>query len=233
MVEPGPGNASLELKAEVDAALALRDQILRARQEGQGTWRGIALDPLFAPGGGKMFGVMRALDGAQEVWRYAFSGQIQRAWILPGWAPPLFEVARWLELEQSYDRKLKALTEAIRRAPVQTQGQLKLERKALSHELLDAYLNLYEVPALNGARAGIRALFGGKRPPTGTGDCCAPKLLAMAAREKLTLLGLSEIFIGASPRSANRVCGEVSTPCVPKCVPLLDFMLCPKAEDRA
>lgn len=179
-----------------------------------------------------MFGVMRARQAGIQQLRFAFSGQIDGAWLLEGWAPPLFDVPAWRALERAHDPAIQALTTAIdklaRDAP--ERAGLLTQRKAKSHALLDAYLDLYEVPALAGAKVGIRTLFGAKRPPTGSGDCCAPKLLARAAVEGLEVLGLSEIFLGASPRSGSRACGDISEPCQARCAPLLDFMLCPKAK---
>lgn len=178
-----------------------------------------------------MFGVMRARRAGVQQLRFAFSGQIDGAWLLEGWAPPLFDVPAWRALERDHDPAIQALTKKLdkTREDAPERAGLLAERKAKSHALLDAYLDLYEVPALAGAKAGIRALFGAKRPPTGSGDCCAPKLLASAAREGLEVLGLSEIFLGAGPRSGSRVCGDISEPCQARCAPILDFMLCPKA----
>lgn len=230
------GRCDLQAQAQAlpsapDAALALRESMLSARQAGRAHWRGICLASLHRPGGGKMFGVMHARSLRGEQWRFAFSGQIDGAWELPGWEAPLFDVGAWRALERAHDPVIQALTKKINSLPVDdpTRAQLLAERKAKSHALLDAYIDLYEVPSLAGVKTGLRALFGGKRPPTGAGDCCAPKLLASAAKEGLVPLGLSEIFLGASPRSGSRVCGSISVPCQARCGPILDFMLCPKA----
>lgn len=183
-----------------------------------------------------MFGVMRARTAAgQEQWRSAFSGQVDGVWELQGWAPPLFDVQAWRALERAHDPEIQALTRKIDSlAPgCPSRGELQAQRKAKSHALLDAYIDLYQIPALAGAISGLRPLFGDKRPPTGSGDCCAPKLLAVAAREGLRVLGLSEIFLGASPRSGSRVCGTISPPCKPRCGPILEFMLCPDAVATA
>lgn len=227
----GQGGHAGDLRPEPEAAKELRASLLAAKSRGDTLWRGLSIASLFAPGGGKMFGVMRARAGGEIVWRYAFSGQIERKWIWPGWVGPIFDAQAWMDLESKHDAQIKVLTERIKQASPGSAAlrELKQRRKAQSHQLLDAYLDLYQVHALNGSVAPIRALFGG-RPPTGAGDCCAPKLLAAAVREDLSVLGISEIFLGASPRSGARVCGEISVPCTPKCVPMLDFILCPAAE---
>lgn len=219
------------LVSEPQAARRLRESMLQAQNAGCPRWRGICLESLLRPGGGKMFGVMRARLAGVEQWRFAFSGQIDGHWELDGWAPPLFDVARWRKLERTHDPEIQALTKAIASLAPEHPGRAKLlaERKAKSHALLDAYIDLYRIPALAGAVSGLRELFGGKRPPTGSGDCCAPKLLACAAREGLELVGLSEIYLGGSSRSGDRVCGTISPPCKPRCGPILNFMLCPDA----
>lgn len=223
------------LRPEPEAARALRESMLGAYRSGQSTWRGICLANLHRVGGGKMFGVMRARDDAGEQWRFAFSGQIDGRWALDGWEPPLFAVQDWRALERAHDPEIQELTRIIDSLPSGSAARqgLLAQRKAKSHALLDAYIDLYEVPALAGGKSGLAALFGGKRPPTGAGDCCAPKLLACAAREGLEVLGLSEIFLGASPRSGTRVCGTISPPCKARCGPILDFMLGPCSEDDA
>lgn len=219
------------LPSEAQAARALRESMLLAQRAGQSHWRGVCLEALHRPGGGKMFGVMRAQDRGEEVWRFAFSGQIDGRWELSGWAPPLFDVRVWRSLERTYDPEIQALTKNIDALPQQdpARSELMQLRRTKSHALLDAYIDLYKIPALAGGRSGLRALFGGKRPPTGSGDCCAPKLLASAAKEGLEVLGLSEIYLGASSRSGARLCGTMSPPCKPRCGPILDFMLCPEA----
>lgn len=227
-----PRSHAQALPSEETAAMALRESMLSALRAGQPSWRGICLSKLHCVGGGKMFGVMRARRAGVEQLRFAFSGQIDGLWELDGWAPPLFDVPAWLALEQAFEPEIKALTRKLDRlAPENPErAELMAERKAKSHALLDAYIDLYEIPALAGATSGLRSLFGGKRPPTGSGDCCAPKLLASAAREGLELLGLSEIFLGGSPRSGARVCGSISVPCKARCGPILNFMLDPNAR---
>jgi hypothetical protein len=62
--------------------------------------------------------------------------------------------------------------------------------------------------------------------PTGTGDCCGPKLLAQAAIEGLRPLGLAEFYWGRENRSGSRRHTTFSASCPEKCGPILGFMLC-------
>ena len=62
--------------------------------------------------------------------------------------------------------------------------------------------------------------------PTGTGDCCAPKLLNFAVKNNLTPLGLAEFYWGKENKSATRQHGRFYQSCTSKCQPILGFMLC-------
>jgi tRNA pseudouridine32 synthase/23S rRNA pseudouridine746 synthase len=59
--------------------------------------------------------------------------------------------------------------------------------------------------------------------PAGAGDCCAPKLLADAARQDLTPLAIAEIFVGDTTMKKE---GEFYDACKDRCQPVLGFMLC-------
>jgi hypothetical protein len=72
----------------------------------------------------------------------------------------------------------------------------------------------------------LSEVFTGKAMPTGTGECCAPKLLHHAAVHGLTPLGLAEFYIGRENRSATRAHGRFFAPCEEKCRPILGFLLC-------
>ncbi len=60
--------------------------------------------------------------------------------------------------------------------------------------------------------------------PTGTGDCCAPKLLAWAARHELTPLAMAEVWWG--PTSVgDKSSGEFYPPCRERCEALMGPLL--------
>lgn len=63
-------------------------------------------------------------------------------------------------------------------------------------------------------------------PPSGTGDCAAPKMLEEAYRRGWTPLSMGEFWCGASPRSGEvREHGRFYPSCTGKCGPLLSFMM--------
>ncbi len=75
---------------------------------------GISVDVLNRPEGGKMFGVLvvTAPDGRVGVIR-AFSGLLDGAWEVPGWAPPLFDTKDRLVIEPRFDVPIRSLSERI------------------------------------------------------------------------------------------------------------------------
>lgn len=62
-------------------------------------------------------------------------------------------------------------------------------------------------------------------PPTGTGECCAPKLLGYALKNGLTPVSMTEFFYGESSPAATRLHKHFYPPCDEKCSPLLPSML--------
>ena len=61
--------------------------------------------------------------------------------------------------------------------------------------------------------------------PTGTGDCCAPKLLHYAATHRLKPLAMAEFWYGASSMSEQKIQGEFYGACRERCQPLMGFLL--------
>ncbi|MBO4507032.1 MAG: RluA family pseudouridine synthase [Spirochaetaceae bacterium] len=64
-----------------------------------------------------------------------------------------------------------------------------------------------------------------KMPPTGAGECCAPKLIAQAYSIGLRPISLAEFYYGESPLSGEKVHKQFYEPCDEKCGPLLPAML--------
>lgn len=77
---------------------------------------GYGVELLHKPSGGKMFGVLvvRAPDGAVGV-LHGFSGQLGWDWEVPGFVPPLFDVAERQKAEAASDATVHALTAELGR----------------------------------------------------------------------------------------------------------------------
>jgi tRNA pseudouridine32 synthase/23S rRNA pseudouridine746 synthase len=71
----------------------------------------------------------------------------------------------------------------------------------------------------------LRSLFAPGEPPTGSGDCAAPKLIAHAYRLGLRPLALAEFWWGAASPTGDRREGVFYAACRGKCLPILTHML--------
>ncbi|GAB7022270.1 hypothetical protein [Salidesulfovibrio brasiliensis] len=189
----------------------------------------LSTKPLFGEARGQMFGIMayRTQDG--EVGNAkAFSGQFNGVWDVDGWAPPLIdETAFWAEtspIEREIKRLGRRMAALEDDAPLQ--AELNRERKTLSRQLMREIHEMYELPNFRGRTASLFEAFNGRGIPTGTADCCAPKLLALAARQGWRPIGLAEFFWGRENRSGTRSHGSFYPACEEKCRPILGYMLC-------
>lgn len=187
----------------------------------------LSLDYIKGEARGQMFGVLECLDRDDKtVILKAYSGQYNGIWNIEGWAPPLFDVDKFDSLVSNTDKHIKDLGKRIDGLPEGVKKrELVLERKKLSQNLMKEIHGLYRVCNF---RSEVRSLFDffENGIPTGTGDCCAPKLLNRAAKLKFTPLSLAEIFWGKTNLSGTRLQGNFYIPCREKCQPLLGFMLC-------
>ncbi|PHR27025.1 MAG: hypothetical protein COA36_10430 [Desulfotalea sp.] len=186
--------------------------------------------PLFGETRGKMFGVLDCLTKSNRpVSLYAFSGQFNGQWYIDGWVPPLFKVETFHKTTYQAEKEIKALTREIKNTPAHSTNWLHLrkQRRTLSQSLMKEIHALYSLTNFRGETQPLTEIFRGKSNiPTGTGDCCAPKLLNFAAKNNLQPTGISEFFYGRETKSGSHSHGSFSSSCQEKCSPILGFMLC-------
>ncbi len=99
-------------------------------------------------------------------------------------------------------------------------------RKKLTTESLQKVFDLYSFYCFDGKKitlAQIIKFHGGALPPTGTGDCCAPKLLSYAFEHNLQPLSMDEIFYGKNTK--NKINGQSYPPCDERCGYILPYIL--------
>jgi len=197
------------------------------QEEGRIT-NNLSTSSLFGEMRGKMFGTMRckANDGT-FVNLKAFSGQFNGAWLIDGWVGPLFDVEKWTKINFPAEKAIKELDRTIKDSAGQKKEQYLLERRQLSRDLMKDLHDIYQLTNFSGRTASFSDLFPQNRGiPTGTGDCCAPKLFHYAACHDLVPLSLCEFYWGRENKSGTRIHGNFYTSCLEKCAPLLGFMLC-------
>ena len=186
--------------------------------------------PLFGSERGKMFGVLlcRDVQGKTKI-LYGFSGMLNGHWRVPGWVGPLFNVDTFHHLVDPVERSIKELG---RRMDGEQQNKtawmrLRTRRRDISRQLMQRIFALYRLPDFRGrCHTLAQAFHGNGGIPTGTGDCCAPKLLAHAARHRLVPVSLAEFYYGRENASATRMHKHFYPACEEKCAPILGTMLC-------
>jgi len=193
-------------------------------------------DYLFGPARGKMFGVMECLqqDGTHITLR-AFSGQYNGLWKVKGWVPPLFNVDLFFKISDKTEKEIKRLGRELESLIPHSAKWLLLrkKRRQLSQTLMRDIHNLYQLTNFHGETSRLNKAYNGKNGiPTGTGDCCAPKLLSYAAKHRLIPLGLAEFYWGKENKSASRQHTIFYSSCREKCEPILGFLLCGLSEKR-
>ncbi|MCR5699179.1 MAG: RluA family pseudouridine synthase, partial [Treponemataceae bacterium] len=191
---------------------------------------------------GQMFGVavcarddsLEVRDGGGTVVLRAFSGQLagEGRWILPGFVPPCIDVEKWNEEVRRADPGIKALTAKIKQLGDSSEKTaLIAERKKLSRESLKNIYGMYEFACFDGHIETYKSiaddLFNGDifAIPTGTGDCCAPKLINFAYKNNLKILSMAEFFYGREPASGLKKHRTFYPPCDEKCGIILPKML--------
>jgi tRNA pseudouridine32 synthase / 23S rRNA pseudouridine746 synthase len=124
-------------------------------------------------------------------------------------------------LKRDRDLILKPLKAKVEQIEQQIQ-QLKQQRKQLSQQLQAQMHNAAAVMNFLGVSKSLRELMPGGIP-TGTGECCMPKLLNYAASHQLRPIAIAEFWWGSDGHDHSQ--GEFYGPCAPRCQPLLGFML--------
>jgi tRNA pseudouridine32 synthase / 23S rRNA pseudouridine746 synthase len=133
------------------------------------------------------------------------------------------------QFKRNRDQKLQPLKQLIDVAD-RRMRELKQQRKQLSRELQTQMHEAYTLVNFLGNSRSLQQLMPSGLIPTGTGDCCAPKLLHCAALHNLKPLAMAEFWWG--PSSGDKVQGEFYAACGDRCQPLMGFLLSGLAEMR-
>lgn len=165
---------------------------------------------------GKMFGVLVYPGGFIA----AFSAKLDGSYFHEGFVPPVYDmteppVGTTKEESQRLQRLLFA-------------GYNLLNAQGESKNLLDIFAS--EKPILSKEEFFDKSPISNNQspvslPPSGAGECCAPKLLQYAFLHGLTPVALAEFWVGAPSKTEVRTEGTFYTPCSGRCRPILRHML--------
>ena len=146
--------------------------------------------------------------------------------------PPLVSPKEIENALAKNDKKIHELTEAIATevVPEPVEGpskkELQEQRTALTTESLLNVFSLYTFTRFDGKKIMLNEIIkehGDRLPPTGTGDCCAPKLLSYAFEHDLTPISMDEVFYGRD--TPNKKNGTSYPPCDERCGYILPWIL--------
>lgn len=129
------------------------------------------------------------------------------------------------------DLKIHELTDQINKLTLVNKtsaerASLINERTTLTDASLKKVFSLYSFTRFDGNKITLNEIIqkhGDRLPPTGTGDCCAPKLLNYAFSKGLMPISMDEIYYG--PDTVNKKAGISYSPCDERCGYILPSIL--------
>lgn len=177
---------------------------------------------------GKMFGVLvcsprsphegESSESDKVVFLAAFSGTLGGKTVLPYFVQPVYDLMAPGSYFKQEETEITLLAKA-------DDEQKKAEASTRSIALQRWLFAQYNFLNAKQEGATVSQLFGELLPPSGTGDCCAPKLLQTAYTLGLQPRCMGEFWMGRSPKGEIRQEGHFYPACSGKCKPLLRHML--------
>lgn len=178
---------------------------------------------------GKMLGVMVAEDSAGRVgFLFGFSGLVGDSTRLEGFVPPIFDMRGGLFVDD--EEAISAVSRAIEVCDSEggDSAALRGERSRMSQALQRRIFESYVVVNGLGEERSMADIFEQRYrrlPPSGAGECAAPKLLHYALTNSLRPLQMGEFWVGDSTKGELRLDGQFYGACLGKCKPILEFVL--------
>ena len=138
-----------------------------------------------------------------------------------------FQKAELRRMRKRYKTELEALSDKVDifEKPIQ---EMKRERRNRSDALQHWLFQRFDLLNLHGERRTLTDIFAQtsmRVPPSGAGECCAPRLLQYAFEHQLKPLAIAEFWHGPSPKVEIRHNGHFYPACRGKCLPILTWML--------
>lgn len=176
---------------------------------------------------GIMIGVLVAKNSAQENKIFftvsGISRKIEGKFQDAIFVEPIVSSKKIMSALQKNDKEIHLLTEKLKACRKEEVQDLQFRRSALTSESLEKVHELYSFYCFDGKNRPLKQICKSRLPPTGTGDCCAPKLLNFAFKNNLTPLSMCEVFYGKS--TENKVSDCKYSPCDERCGLILPEIL--------
>ena len=168
----------------------------------------------------------------------AYSGQICGRSDWDGYVPAIFDYLQPDGYFKTHEAEITALNKEVdryrginvkgdeRRRLDAVRAERKVRSQALQRWLFSQFIltnpcgettTVLDVFAEYARYAGLRQSV----PPSGTGECCAPKLLNYANVHGLKPMALREFWYGESPKGEVRHHGVFYEPCQSRCQPII------------
>lgn len=124
------------------------------------------------------------------------------------------------------DDEIHALTNTINSfsGPTEVLDSLKKKRLELTSQSQKNVFNLYSFYCIDGKKRSLNEICKNNFPPTGTGECCEPKLLNYAFKNNLQPLSMAEILFRRDEKIEEQDI-KVIPPCDERCSLILPSML--------
>lgn len=165
---------------------------------------------------GKMFGVLVVEKNGEYSYLRAFSAQLDSSYIHYGFVPPIY-----LPKQMPYGKN-KEESQRLQRLLFASYQFTNVSGEQC--DLLTIFRTEKTIISPKDWFSGIKS-SSSTLPPSGAGECCAPKLLQYAFLRGYRPLALAEFWVGKSPINELRREGYFYAPCSSRCVPILRHML--------
>lgn len=138
-----------------------------------------------------------------------------------------FEKAELRRLKNRIAADIEPFVANLKRAESQM-ASLKEQRRQNSESLQKWLFSNFKLLNAKGERRSLSEIFAEtsmKIPPSGAGECCAPKLLQTAYLQGWRPVAIAEYWYGKSKCGEVRIHGRHYPACRGKCLPVLGWML--------
>lgn len=138
-----------------------------------------------------------------------------------------FEKAELRRLKKRLSLELEPFANLLQEARGRLES-MKKKRRSDSEALQDWLFTNFKILNARGESRTLTEIFARTTqgiPPSGAGECCAPKLLQAAFLQGLKPLAIAERWYGRAKAGEIRIAGEYYPACRGKCLPILQWML--------